>query len=210
MEFYDFKKCKATKLHLCDSISIDFDDLSESGVFVTTGMGAGANVGFGVGSGFTTGDIEGITGGLDVNLPPIDGVPLSGTIFMDPASGAFGGLLTTGPGIGISTDISQTIPILTVGGVVEFVDELIPDPVPSYRQHRYPIGTGNCIKGPPQKNCPKVNQEMDFLNEIPNRSFFESLETEQQPPISEGDLKTISKIIITVFDDPDNSNDGAS
>jgi RHS repeat-associated protein len=84
---------------------------SQSGLFGSIGFAGGANVGIGVGGGFTLRDINGTSGNIDVNA-----FDVSGTAMFD-GTGFNGGTIAFGPGLGASTSITQT-GTLTFGDII--------------------------------------------------------------------------------------------
>jgi hypothetical protein len=83
-------------------IVIDTDKGLDSGFYGSFGTGGGANVGAGLTIGFAECDIEGSSGGFDVNFA-------AGSVYggVGEDGGAFGGV-SIGPGIGVSANASET------------------------------------------------------------------------------------------------------
>jgi hypothetical protein len=98
------------------SAVVDLDHFLESGINVSGGLAAGANVGIGFGFGYVRGDIEG-------NMPlGIDGnfgfLPVSGALYTD-SKGISGGSLSFGPGMGLSVS-SQNSKTLSLQSIINF------------------------------------------------------------------------------------------
>jgi hypothetical protein len=98
---------------------IDIDHPLESGINVSGGYAAGANVGIGLGFGYTRGDLEGqMPLGVDGNLGFL---PVSGAVFTDD-KGIAGGSVSVGPGSGLSAS-SQTSVTLSPQSIINFIDK---------------------------------------------------------------------------------------
>ena len=81
-------------------VVVDLDTPTDSGIFGNGGLAGGANVGVVVGGGYATGDIEGVSAGVDVNMP---GFSIQSSIGED-GGGVVGGSL----GFGIGASVNQT------------------------------------------------------------------------------------------------------
>ena len=80
----------------------DLDTPSESGSFLTSGGAGGGNVGLGVTAGYSRGDIEGGSSGVDVNAGP------GGFAVGRGDDGEWYGSISAGWGAGISSNHSHT------------------------------------------------------------------------------------------------------
>lgn len=106
-------------------------------------------------------------------------------MIFDPPTDDFGIAGSVGPGIGGSVAIDETVPILTINDVYYWGDSIIaaidcriPDPMPG-PSHRYPIGTGNCLRVPDSRT-PRFSPDMIYPwteNEVPLQSPSEENET---------------------------------
>jgi hypothetical protein len=101
------------------SLVIDLDHPLESGINISGGYAAGANVGIGIGAGYTRGDLEGqMPLGVDSNLGLL---PFSGTVLTD-EKGIAGGSVGVGLGGGLSVS-SQKSATLSPQAIIDFIDK---------------------------------------------------------------------------------------
>ncbi|MGB4269684.1 MAG: RHS repeat-associated core domain-containing protein [Spirochaetota bacterium] len=102
---------------------IDLSRFRDTGIFITSGLATGANVGGGIGVGYVVRDVEGISMNIDTNVTvPI---PLSLTITFD-EKGINGISITLGPGAGLSVSATNT-KTLKAGDVADRIIKFFKD-----------------------------------------------------------------------------------
>ncbi len=82
---------------------LDTDNIGDSGLIGSAGLSVGANVGFGIGVVYSSGELEGCSVGFDINAGPTS---IQSVVSLSDGTPYYGGSL--GLGIGGSLNLSMT------------------------------------------------------------------------------------------------------